>query len=232
MRDNVDLLGSLADLYFRAGDNKNSVLKFEQAQMLDPYLIKGMDVYGYLLAREGRLEDVENLGCRLFNISDQHAEPWVVSGCHSFYSKRYSRALYLGAKAIQLNSNSVQALLLKGAALRNMGRVQEAIIHFREAIRLAPCRLDCYEGLIECYLASNSIREAMVMANNVYKTLGANAQTLTLLATVCLEDPVTQEKAKTLLDKALTQRPDYIKAVVKKQNCLAENRNMKMELLC
>ncbi|KAM6298074.1 anaphase-promoting complex subunit 7 isoform 2-T2 [Aegotheles albertisi] len=146
LRDNVDLLGSLADLYFRAGDNKNSILKFEQAQMLDPYLIKGMDVYGYLLAREGRLEDVENLGCRLFNISDQHAEPWVVSGCHSFYSKRYSRALYLGAKAIQLNSNSVQALLLKGAALRNMGRVQEAIIHFREAIRLAPCRLDCYEG--------------------------------------------------------------------------------------
>uniref|UniRef100_A0A8B9T6S7 Anaphase promoting complex subunit 7 n=1 Tax=Anas platyrhynchos TaxID=8839 RepID=A0A8B9T6S7_ANAPL len=212
LRDNVDLLGSLADLYFRAGDNKNSILKFEQAQMLDPYLIKGMDVYGYLLAREGRLEDVENLGCRLFNISDQHAEPWVVSGCHSFYSKRYSRALYLGAKAIQLNSNSVQALLLKGAALRNM------------AIRLAPCRLDCYEGLIECYLASNSIREAMVMANNVYKTLGANAQTLTLLATVCLEDPVTQEKAKTLLDKALTQRPDYIKAVVKKAELLSREQ--------
>lgn len=41
LRDNVDLLGSLADLYFRAGDNKNSILKFEQAQMLDPYLIKG-----------------------------------------------------------------------------------------------------------------------------------------------------------------------------------------------
>ncbi|KFZ62895.1 Anaphase-promoting complex subunit 7, partial [Antrostomus carolinensis] len=217
LRDNVDLLGSLADLYFRAGDNKNSILKFEQAQMLDPYLIKGMDVYGYLLAREGRLEDVENLGCRLFNISDQHAEPWVVSGstvaCHFFPSLLLSAFKHL-----------VQPRLLKGAALRNMGRVQEAIIHFREAIRLAPCRLDCYEGLIECYLASNSIREAMVMANNVYKTLGANAQTLTLLATVCLEDPVTQEKAKTLLDKALTQRPDYIKAVVKKAELLSREQ--------
>lgn len=74
--------------------------------------------------------------------------PFAWFSCHSFYSKRYSRALYLGAKAIQLNSNSVQALLLKGAALRNMGRVQEAIIHFREAMRLAPCRLDCYEGLL------------------------------------------------------------------------------------
>ncbi|MBN3274770.1 APC7 protein, partial [Polyodon spathula] len=226
LRDNVDLLISLADLYFRAGDTKNSILKFEQAQMLDPYVIKGMDVYGYLLAREGHLEDVEVLGGRLFNISDQHAEPWVISGCHSFYSKRYSRALYLGAKAIQLNSSSVQALLLKGAALRNMVRVQEAIIHFREAMRLAPCRLDCYEGkcLIDCYLASNSIREAMGMANNVYKTLGANAQTLTILATVCLEDPMTQEKAKTLLDKALAQRPDYIKAVVKKGELLGREQ--------
>uniref|UniRef100_H2UTH9 Anaphase promoting complex subunit 7 n=2 Tax=Takifugu rubripes TaxID=31033 RepID=H2UTH9_TAKRU len=221
---NVDLLVSLADVYFRASDTKNAILKFEQAQMLDPYLIKGMDVYGYLMAREGHLEDVEVLGGRLFNISDQHAEPWVISGCHSFYSKRYSRALYLGAKAIQLNSNSVQALLLKGAALRNMGRVQEAIIHFREAMRLAPCRLDCYEGLIDCYLASNGIREAMGMANNIYKTLGANAQTLTILATVCLEDPVTQEKAKTLLDKALAQRPDYTKAVVKMAELLSREQ--------
>lgn len=76
--------------------------------------------------------------------------------CHSFYSKRYSRALYLGAKAIQLNSNSVQALLLKGAALRNMGRVQEAIIHFREAMRLAPCRLDCYEGQCSSHVEPSS----------------------------------------------------------------------------
>lgn len=64
------------------------------------------------------------------------------------------------------------------------------------------------------------------MANNVYKTLGANAQTLTLLATVCLEDPVTQEKAKTLLDKALAQRPDYVKAVVKKAELLSECRTV------
>uniref|UniRef100_A0AAZ3QL67 Anaphase promoting complex subunit 7 n=1 Tax=Oncorhynchus tshawytscha TaxID=74940 RepID=A0AAZ3QL67_ONCTS len=207
LRDNVDLLVSLADVYFRAGDTKNSILKFEQAQMLDPYLIKGMDVYGYLMAREGHLEDVEVLGGRLFNISDQHAEPWPV------FQSTYTKYI-----------NSVQALLLKGAALRNMGRVQEAIIHFREAMRLAPCRLDCYEGLIDCYLASNGIREAMGMANNIYKTLGANAQTLTILATVCLEDPVTQEKAKTLLDKALAQRPDYTKAVVKKAELLSREQ--------
>lgn len=38
----MDLLVSLADVYFRAGDTKNAILKFEQAQMLDPYLIKGL----------------------------------------------------------------------------------------------------------------------------------------------------------------------------------------------
>lgn len=51
----------------------------KESSLIMSFLL-GMDVYGYLLAREGRLEDVENLGCRLFNISDQHAEPWVVSG--------------------------------------------------------------------------------------------------------------------------------------------------------
>lgn len=44
------------------------------------FTLAGMDVYGYLMAREGHLEDVEVLGGRLFNISDQHAEPWVISG--------------------------------------------------------------------------------------------------------------------------------------------------------
>lgn len=44
------------------------------------FALAGMDVYGYLMAREGHLEDVEVLGGRLFNISDQHAEPWVISG--------------------------------------------------------------------------------------------------------------------------------------------------------
>lgn len=95
--------------------------------------------------------DVQSITCNsgsfVIHLLSCVFSPHVLSSrCHSFYSKRYSRALYLGAKAIQLNSNSVQALLLKGAALRNMGRVQEAIIHFREAMRLAPCRLDCYEG--------------------------------------------------------------------------------------
>lgn len=87
-------------------------------------------------------------------------------------------------------------------------------------------------GLIDCYLASNGIREAMGMANNIYKTLGANAQTLTILATVCLEDPVTQEKAKSLLDKALAQRPDYTKAVVKKAELLSTSTRWSCSGLC
>uniref|UniRef100_A0A8C7WD36 Anaphase-promoting complex subunit 7 n=1 Tax=Oncorhynchus mykiss TaxID=8022 RepID=A0A8C7WD36_ONCMY len=183
LRDNVDLLVSLADVYFRAGDTKNSILKFEQAQMLDPYLIKGMDVYGYLMAREGHLEDVEVLGGRLFNISDQHAEPW----------------------SLWIKASAKWHILFVATSIEVVMRLLSS-------------------GLIDCYLASNGIREAMGMANNIYKTLGANAQTLTILATVCLEDPVTQEKAKTLLDKALAQRPDYTKAVVKKAELLSREQ--------
>lgn len=52
LRDNVDLLVSLADVYFRAGDTKNAILKFEQAQMLDPYLIKGENERSFNSATE------------------------------------------------------------------------------------------------------------------------------------------------------------------------------------
>lgn len=53
----MDLLVSLADVYFRAGDTKNAILKFEQAQMLDPYLIKG-ELQPPLLVLPLSLEDV------------------------------------------------------------------------------------------------------------------------------------------------------------------------------
>lgn len=58
LRDNVDLLVSLADVYFRAGDTKNAILKFEQAQMLDPYLIKGMQLCGCI-----KLSEEEEIVC-------------------------------------------------------------------------------------------------------------------------------------------------------------------------
>lgn len=53
----MDLLVSLADVYFRAGDTKNAILKFEQAQMLDPYLIKGRRRSVYLLSPYKDFED-------------------------------------------------------------------------------------------------------------------------------------------------------------------------------
>lgn len=248
------------------------------------FALSGMDVYGYLMAREGHLEDVEVLGGRLFNISDQHAEPWVISG--------WVRAFFCGACTLAPVSFDMQyycpgfltlcvccsvvtvfiasdtpepctweprpsswtATVCRLFSWR--GQHSETWVVFKKpsSISEKPCawppadstamkaRLALFHfysfkwfsappgrnnnkvtftGLIDCYLASNGIREAMGMANNIYKTLGANAQTLTILATVCLEDPVTQEKAKTLLDKALAQRPDYTKAVVKKAELLS-----------
>lgn len=73
LRDNVDILGSLADLYFRAGDNKNAILKFEQAQMLDPYLIKGTFLAALLRIACAFLHST-SLG---FNV--ELAKPWPPS---------------------------------------------------------------------------------------------------------------------------------------------------------
>ena len=58
------------------------------------------------------------------------------------------------------------------------------MIHYREAIRLAPNQLEAYEGLVECHIQTEKFKEAMNIARNAHKTNGANARTLTLCAKV------------------------------------------------
>ncbi|XP_061432080.1 LOW QUALITY PROTEIN: anaphase-promoting complex subunit 7 [Lethenteron reissneri] len=224
LKDNVDLLTSLARTYFRSGDRKNAITRFQQAQILDPYLIKSLDLYGYLLAKERRLEELEKLGVRLFGISDQQAEPWVVMGYYCYKTKKHTRAVYLAAKAIQLNGGCVQALLLKGSALRAMGKLHEAVLHFREAQRLAPNRLDCYEGLVECYLSLQRTRDALNLANAACKALGCTAPVLTMYACVWLHETSSTDKAHGLIDRALAQQPDLIKAVIMKAELLRRDQ--------
>jgi len=49
-------------------------------------------------------------------------------------------------QALNIDNHNVEGLLLKGAALLELKKMQEAIMHFREAIRLSPYRFEAYKG--------------------------------------------------------------------------------------
>ena len=51
-----------------------------------------------------------------------------------------------------LDSRCFEALLLKGASLLELKKDEEAILHYREALRLMPNRYEAYKGMYITWL--------------------------------------------------------------------------------
>ena len=110
---------------------------------------------------------------------------------------------------MSLNFGVVLFILISASLLQALEKQQEALVHFREAVKLAPCNFEAQKGnqsccllkdiitcvcsfifmnfvttvptgLVECYMASNRHKEALTVAKNAHKTMGANPRTLTV----------------------------------------------------
>lgn len=70
-----------------------------------------------------------------------------------------------------------------------------------------------HRWLIEILLNENKGREAQTQGVKSLKLLGENARSCTLVASTYLKAPVCKEKAKNLLEKALSYNEYYAKAI-------------------
>ncbi|GIY82578.1 anaphase-promoting complex subunit 7 [Caerostris extrusa] len=200
LRDNTDVLVTLGEAYYYNGDLLHALSVLERAHCLDPLLVKGMDICGILLAKEERLKDLESLVTRLIAVNDNAPEPWIAMG-------------YFSLAALNLSPRYVEALLLKGTVLLKQQKFQDSLINFGEAFKMCPFRYEPAKGMIDCYLAMHRTRDAVAIASAACKHLNHSARGLTLYASVLAKDPLSADKAKPLLDKALKQDPSYLNAV-------------------
>ena len=79
---------------------------------------------------------------------------WIFVNCFLFYQVRRNfircftvEELFVW-QAYSINSRCTQALLLKGTALQELNRMQDALLHFHEAVTRAPHRFETYQGLV------------------------------------------------------------------------------------
>ncbi|PVD31331.1 hypothetical protein C0Q70_06743 [Pomacea canaliculata] len=218
LRDNIHLQDCLAEALFMAGQYTEAAMAFLRIRALDPFHMKNMDLYAYTLSREKRTKDLQILSQQLMEVNEQAVEPWVCMGYYSLNSinkqnERLVRTVYCAQKAYSINPQCTQALLLKGAALQELNRMQDALLHFHEAVSRAPDRFETYQGIIDCYIASHRLRDAVTLATRAFSHLGCTARTSTLLASVLAKSPTTVAKAKPYLEKALKMDPFYLEAV-------------------
>lgn len=87
--------------------------------------------------------------------------------------------MVISSKACSINSNSVEALLVKGLVLSET-KPQEARLCFQEAHNIAPHRFEPIKYLTDNYLAEKQKNSAITMANLALKSLGHTPRTLTV----------------------------------------------------
>lgn len=215
LRDNVELLCNAAEMFYNAGDYKNAKSFFQRAHSLDPFTVQGMDIYAFLLSQSGCSDSdrLEKLAKDLIQVTQLKPEPWIAMGHFCNATNREPRTVYFAEKAHTIDSRNVQALVLKASLLQALEKQQESLLHFREAVKLAPWNFEAQKGLVECYMSAKRHKEALAVAKNAHKTLGANPRTLTLYASVMAHEPSQYDKATSMLEKSLAQDDTYTDAV-------------------
>ncbi|GAB1607142.1 anaphase-promoting complex subunit 7-like [Argonauta hians] len=217
LKNNVRLLFSLGEAHFLNGDYTQAMQLFERAHLADRLNVKNMDTLAYLYLKEKKMSELESLANHVMKGNEHIPEPWVVIGYYCMANRKVVKALpkaaYFALKAYTIDNRNIEALLLKGFALMELKKLQDAASHFREALTLAPYRFEAHKGLIDCYMASHRPREAINLAGKAVRQLGNNARSLTLYASVLSEEPTTAIKAKQYVEKAMKLDSSYLEAV-------------------
>ena len=140
LRNNLHLLVTVGQAQHYNGHFTNALYTLQRVHRIDPHHLAGMDILGALLAKERKLKELEQLAAKLLSVTENAPEPWIVMGYYCYVNKKGTKATYFGQKALQLNSRSVEALLLKANLLLDLKKLHHSMDHFREAVSIAPYR--------------------------------------------------------------------------------------------
>ncbi|MCD4747807.1 MAG: tetratricopeptide repeat protein [Thermoanaerobaculales bacterium] len=146
---NVVALTGLADFRLHEGKNREALSLYTQALELQPGYTMAHNGMGVAYVRLGRPADaMEHF--RISMPSDRSGFAVLNLAILLSDSGRTEEATELFAQALESRPNSAAAHLGLGATLARQARYDEAIFHFKEAVRLDPTNIDAQEKLGRC----------------------------------------------------------------------------------
>jgi len=213
IRGNPSVLCDLAIACYLSGDRESAMQHFKSCHLQDPLWLPGMDLYSYLLCEDEQKDELDKLSSSLFSASKLHPEPLVAMGYLAKLRGEIEKAIYLAARATELDASCIQALLLKGVSLRMLGESKKiAVLHFRQALTLAPNRIDCYSELVNCYVEDQRNNEALNIAKTALDSVGYTPDSLVLCASTLVSDSA-YDQAVRMVERALNINPHHLGAI-------------------
>ncbi|XP_066583882.1 anaphase-promoting complex subunit 7 [Prorops nasuta] len=213
LRDNFNLLTTMGECYYYAGDDKNALLCLRRARIIEPDVMKGVDIYAAVLCKIHHIKELDRLIPVITVNSECTGEIYVAMAYSLYAMRKFSRANTLTAQALNLNPNDIEAAILRGNILMEQKKYLDSLSFFRHAVQLKPYRYEPHKGMVDCLVGMHRLRAALTIASGSCKQLGRTPRVLTLYASVLMKDPVSVGKAKNLLEEALSQDEVYLPAV-------------------
>ncbi len=159
----------LAHVLEKRGDFDEAIAVFRDLIELRPSAVRHLGCLAQVLAKEGKLDEViAELRTR------QRLEPGArinmpVVGTRYSYFASVDEAI-AGYPAVVAHDRCT-----RGSALRDQGKLEEAVAAYREAIRLAPNDAQAYSGLVLALMAQGKLDEAIAGYREAIRLVPDNA---------------------------------------------------------
>jgi tetratricopeptide (TPR) repeat protein len=178
------------------------------------------------ILRESQLPD--RIGPFLQDVVEcfpQNADAHAAYGQHLLEQGKQGEVLAQIEKALQLDPQCVNALLLRASLQLTNKNPTAAQTDLQQALKVAPTRAKVHDLLARCYEAEGRLSDAIQSLQTSLKLQPDNAEALDQLAGIYLRQG-RQADAKDLYQQAIAAKPNYVDARLHLAQLLAHEQQL------
>lgn len=215
LKSNSRILSMIGEAYYYSGDYEQANTYLKRAYDRNPFMKHGIQKYAMLCDMFKKSRELEQLIRPSSHFPyDYSSENWFVMAIYLYSCAKYEKAQYFINRVISVHQNrNVDALILNAKILHSTKKSCEALVYLRTALKYEPYRFEVHRWIIEILLSIDKARDAQNQSTKSLKLLGETPRSLTLAASTFLKAPISKDKAKSLLQRALEINDNYTKAV-------------------
>lgn len=205
----------IGEAFYFSGDYDRSNTYLKRAHELNPFMKQGIQKFAMLCDMFKKTRELEQLLRPSSSYPYEYtSENWFVMAVYLYSCMKFEKAQYFINRVImQHQHRNVDAFILNAKILHSTKKSNEALGHLRTALKYEPYRFEVHRWIIEILLSTDRVRDAQNQSTKSLKLLGDTPRSLTLAASTFLKNPMSKDKAKMLLQRALEINEYYTKAV-------------------
>ncbi|KAL7744881.1 hypothetical protein ACLKA6_007162 [Drosophila palustris] len=208
LRQNEHLLTKIGKCLYYYGNYRQAEQYLAMAAMINPHNMNALCplavVYGYNSKKKAEQEKLMT-PMRIRGSGEFTSAHWFLYSQLSYMSTKNERALIFTDRALAIDPRNIEALLLRGKLINELGRHKEAIDVFRSAQCLAPYRFEVYKGLLASYLELKRLKDAQTMCVLAVRYFPTSPRGYTMLGVTLFSrgNADAKKSAKKFAEKAL-----------------------------